>query len=57
MFDKTGVVIVAVSCEEVEKGKALLKKLNLSFKLLSDTKYEGKEAYGVRNNDATNLLT
>jgi peroxiredoxin len=55
-FRQTKTVIVAVSSEEVEKGKELLKKLNLPFKLLSDTRLEGIDTYGVRNNDIPDAL-
>ena len=40
---------MAVSSEEVEKGREFLKKLNLPFILLSDTKLEGIDRYGVRD--------
>lgn len=40
--------IVAVSSEEVGKGKELLKKLNLPYTLLSDPNFEGIDRYGVR---------
>lgn len=40
--------IVAVSSEEVEKGKELLQKLALPYTLLSDTRLEGIGRYGVR---------
>ena len=55
-FKRSNAIIVAVSSEEVEKGKDLLKKLNLPFKLLSDAKLEGIDAYGVRNNDISDTL-
>jgi peroxiredoxin len=48
-FEKLGTTIVAVSCEEIEKGKALLQKLDLPFVLLSDTNFNGIDAYGVRD--------
>ena len=48
-FKDAGATIVAVSGEEVDKGKDLLKKLNLPFILLSDTKFEGIDRYGVRD--------
>ena len=48
-FKEAGATIVAVSSEEVEKGRELLKKLNLPFILLSDTKLEGIDRYGVRD--------
>jgi peroxiredoxin len=48
-FKDAGATIVAVSSEEVEKGKEFLKKLNLPFVLLSDTKFEGIDRYGVRD--------
>ena len=48
-FKDAGATIVAVSGEEVDKGKDLLKKLNLPFVLLSDTKFEGIDRYGVRD--------
>jgi peroxiredoxin len=48
-FEQSRAIIVAVSGEDVEKGRELLKKLNLPFKLLSDTKFEGIDTYGVRD--------
>lgn len=48
-FEDAGATIVAVSGEEVEKGKALLKKLSLPFILLSDTNFAGIDRYGVRD--------
>jgi peroxiredoxin len=48
-FEESKAIIMAVSGEDVVKGKELLKKLNLPFKLLSDTTFEGMEAYGVRD--------
>ena len=42
-FKELDAVIVAVSGEEVEKGRELLKKVNLPFTLLSDSKFEGIE--------------
>jgi peroxiredoxin len=48
-FKDAGATIVAVSGEEVEKGKALLKKLSLPFILLSDTNFVGIDRYGVRD--------
>lgn len=56
IFKQSKAVIVAVSSEKVEKGKELLKRLNLPFKLLSDTKLEGIDAYGVRNDDVPEVL-
>jgi peroxiredoxin len=50
-FIEAGATIVAVSGEEVEKGKALLKKLSLPFILLSDTDFAGIDRYGVRDQD------
>jgi peroxiredoxin len=46
-FEKLNVVVVAVSGEEVEKGRGLLKKLQLPFVLLSDTSFDSIERYGV----------
>jgi peroxiredoxin len=48
-FKDAGATIVAVSGEEVEKGKALLRKLNLPFILLSDTNFVGIDRYGVND--------
>ena len=48
-FKELDVAIVAVSSEEVEKGKELLKKLSLPFTLLSDTTFAGIDRYGVRD--------
>ncbi|MDE1853466.1 MAG: redoxin domain-containing protein [Thaumarchaeota archaeon] len=48
-FKELDAAIVAVSGEEVEKRKELLRKLNLPFALLSDTKFEGIDRYGVRD--------
>ena len=51
-FKETGTaIIVAVSNEEVHKGKDLQRKLNLPFVLLSDTKFEGIDLYGVRDSN------
>ncbi len=50
-FKDQGVAIVAVSAEEVEEGKDLLKKLVLPFTVLSDTKFEGIDRYGVRDSN------
>lgn len=41
--------VVAVSGEEVEKGKSLLQKLHFPFVLLSDTSFEAIDSYGVRD--------
>jgi peroxiredoxin len=46
-FQELDAVVVAVSGEEVEKGKGLLKKLQLPFVLLSDTSFDSIERYGV----------
>ena len=48
-FKELKVRIVAVSSEEVEKGRELLKKLSLPYILLSDTAFEGIDRYGVRD--------
>ena len=40
---------MAVSYEEVEKGKELLQKLALPFTLLSDAQFEGIDGYGIRD--------
>ena len=48
-FQELNAAIVAVSGEEVEKGRALLQKLNLPFVLLSDKRFEGIDKYGVRD--------
>jgi peroxiredoxin len=48
-FKDAGVMIVAVSGEEVEQGKDFMKKLNLPFILLSDSKFVGIDRYGVRD--------
>jgi peroxiredoxin len=48
-FEQSKAIIVAVSGEDVEKGRELLSKLNIPFKLLSDTRFEGVNAYGVRD--------
>ncbi|MGH9918466.1 MAG: peroxiredoxin family protein [Nitrososphaerales archaeon] len=55
-FVDLGTTIVAVSGEEVEKGKELLKKLSLPFKLLSDTRFEGIDRYGVRDPNPSEKL-
>lgn len=48
-FKELKATIVAVSNEEVQKGRELLKKLNLPYILLSDTEFEGIDRYGVRD--------
>lgn len=48
-FKKLKATIVAVSSEEVQQGRELLKKLNLPYILLSDTEFEGIDRYGVRD--------
>ena len=48
-FKELKATMVAVSSEEVQKGKELLKKLNLPYLLLSDTEFEGIDRYGVRD--------
>ena len=48
-FEEQNVIVVAVSGEEVQKGKDLLQKLHLPFVLLSDTSFEGIDKYGVRD--------
>lgn len=48
-FRELNVTVVAVSGEEVEKGKTLLQKLHLPFVLLSDASFEAIDRYGVRN--------
>ena len=50
-FEEQNATVVAVSCEEVQKGKDLLQKLRLPFFLLSDTSFEGIDRYGVRDTD------
>jgi len=48
-FQGLNATVVAVSGEEVEKGKGLLQKLHLPFFLLSDTSFEAIDRYGVRD--------
>jgi peroxiredoxin len=48
-FQGLNATVVAVSGEEVEKGKGLLLKLQLPFVLLSDTSFEAIDSYGVRD--------
>ena len=48
-FKEAGATIIAVSSEEVQKGKELLQKLALPYLLLSDTRFEGIDRYGVRD--------
>lgn len=48
-FKDLGATIVAVSSEEVEKGKELLRKLDVPYVLLSDSQFEGIDRYGVRD--------
>jgi peroxiredoxin len=47
-FKELNATVVAVSGEEVEKGKGLLQKLRLPFVLLSDTSFDAIDRYGVR---------
>src|SRR5271156_3908356 len=55
-FQELNATVVAVSGEEVEKGKDLLQKLHLPFILLSDTTFEAIERYGMRNTDVPEAL-
>lgn len=55
-FRQVGATVVAVSGEEVEKGKELLKKLNLPIVLLSDTEFDGIDRYGVRDDNPNEYL-
>jgi peroxiredoxin len=55
-FRELDVTIVAVSGEEVEKGKTLLQKLHLPFFLLSDDSFEAIDKYGVRNPSVSEAL-
>ena len=48
-FKELKTTIVAVSAEEVQKGRELLKGLNLPYFLLSDTEFDGIDRYGVRD--------
>jgi len=48
-FQELNAVVVAVSGEEVEKGKDLLQKLRLPFVLLSDVSFAAVDRYGVRD--------
>jgi peroxiredoxin len=48
-FQELKATIVAVSGEEIEKGRDLLGRLNLPFVLLSDTPFEAIDKYGVRD--------
>lgn len=55
-FEELDTLIIAVSGEEVEKGKALLRKLHLPFVLLSDTSFKSIDGYGVRNTEVPEAL-
>jgi peroxiredoxin len=55
-FREAGAVIIAVSSEEVQKGKELLQKLALPYSLLSDTGFEGIDRYGVRDPNPSERL-
>jgi len=55
-FRHAGATIVAVSGEEVEKGKELLKKLSLPILLLSDTEFDGINRYGVRDDNPSDYV-
>jgi peroxiredoxin len=55
-FQELNATVVAVSGEEVEKGKDLLQKLHLPFVLLSDTTFGAIDRYGVRNADVPEML-
>lgn len=55
-FKELHAKIVAVSSEEVEKGKELLQKLALPYTLLSDTRFEGIGRYGVRETSVPEQL-
>ena len=55
-FEEQKVIVVAVSGEEVQKGKDLLQKLHLPFVLLSDTSFEGIDKYGVRDTNISDKV-
>ena len=55
-FQELNAMVVAVSGEEVQKGKDLLQKLHLPFVLLVDASFEAIDAYGVRNLDVPETL-
>jgi peroxiredoxin len=55
-FKELDTTVVAVSCEEIEKGKRLLQKLALPYALLSDTQFEGIDRYGVRETNPSEQL-
>jgi peroxiredoxin len=55
-FQELNATVIAVSGEEVEKGKDLLQKLHLPFALLSDTSFEAIDRYGVRDADPLEVL-
>jgi len=55
-FQELDTVVIAVSGEEVEKGKDLLQKLHFPFVLLSDTSFKSIDRYGVRNTDVPEAL-
>ena len=55
-FQELKAMIVAVSGEEVEKGRSLLQKLSLPFVLLSDTAFEAIDRYGVRDSNPSEML-
>lgn len=55
-FKEFHVKIVAVSAEEVEKGKELLQRHALPYTLLSDTRFEGIDRYGVRETNVSEQL-
>ena len=55
-FEELNVAVIALSGEETEKGKDLLQKLHLPFVLLSDTKFEAIDRYGVRSADVPEML-
>ena len=55
-FEELNTKIVAVSGEEIEKGKDFLKKIGSPFTLLSDTGFRAIDLYGVRDPSSPEAL-
>lgn len=55
-FEKAGATVVAVSVDTNDDLETLRDELNLTFRLLSDTKLKIAAAYGVRHEEGDEAL-